>query len=354
MALALQDQLATAAANLDSQEDDKVCTALQLVAVAGEAGESYFGKALEIAQKSSSLSVKRAAVAAVASTCKGQAAKATPVLEDGLTSNDAGIRKASAEGLGHLKAEGSVAKISPLLTDSHMLVRNAAMAALAAVGPKASSEAHTVATNLRAPLLRGDAIRALGRMGKEGASHVDEIAIYLEDSDPTIRLAVSEALRDMGDLVPDNVVDKAGDLLDHQQDRYRATAALAVGSCGAKGLKYKAKLVKMLRENALTFSSPVLAPNCAAAIALGRLGAEGEQLAGYLKSRSGRMKAAVCQAISEMGKAGLSHAGAVAGCLEDEDFGVRAAAAVSLEALQKAGGLDSSAAAALEAFRKGN
>jgi len=352
MALAVADSLSGAAEALESQDDGKVCNALAVIANAGDAGKNHFGKVLDLAKGTNNIAIKRAALEAVAATCKGQDSQATPVLEEGLTSNDAGIRTAAAHGLGHLKAEGSVAKLSPLLTDSHMLVRNAAMGALAAVGAKAGPEAKTVAANLRAPLLRVDAIRALGKLGKEGASHAEEIAVYLEDSDASVRLSVAEALRNMGDAVPDSVVEKAADLLDHQQDRFRATAALAVGSLGAaRAGKYTAKLAKMLRENALTFSSPLLAPNCAAAIALGRLGAEGELLSRYLKSKSGRMRAAVCEAFAEMGKGGVAHASAIAACLEDEDPGVRSAALSALEVLQKAGGLDSSVTAAMDKAR---
>mmetsp|Transcript_57325 Transcript_57325/g.153524 ORF Transcript_57325/g.153524 Transcript_57325/m.153524 type:complete len:355 (-) Transcript_57325:138-1202(-) len=354
MALVVQDALAKAGTDLESQDDQVLCTALMVIARAGESGESYFSKAFELAKNSGGLAVKRAAMEAVAATCKGQAAKATPVLEEGLGNSDAVVRKASAYGLGVLKSEGSVSKLSPLVTDSHMLVRNAAMAALGAIGPKAGSEVGNIVTNLRAPLLRADAIHALGKLGKDGAAQADQIAIYLEDSDPSVRLAVGEALRNMGDAVPDNIVEKAADILEHQSDRFRATAALALASCGAKALQHKATLVRMLRENVINFNQPMLTPNCAAAIALGRLGVEGERLVGYLKSKNGCMRAAVCQAISEMGKAGISHAAAVADCLKDEDTGVRTAAFSALEALQKVGSLDSAATAALEAFKKGD
>mmetsp|Transcript_69472 Transcript_69472/g.203273 ORF Transcript_69472/g.203273 Transcript_69472/m.203273 type:complete len:356 (+) Transcript_69472:87-1154(+) len=354
MALAVQDRLAGAAADLESQDDGKVYSALAILAMAGDGGKSHFGKILDIAKTSSNFAVKRAALEAMALTCQGQEAQATPVMEENLTSNDPGVRRAAAQGLGQVKSEGSIAKLSPLLMDSQMLVRNAAMAALGAVGAKAGSEAGAVAANLRAPLLRVDAIRAIGKMGKEGAAHASEIAVFLEDSDPNVRLAVGEALHDMGDHVPDSVAEKAGELLAHQQDRFRATAALALGSCGmARAGKHVVTLKQMLRENVPTFS-PLLSPNCAAAVALGRLGTEGELLIGFLKSKNGRMRAAVCQAVAEMGKAGLSHASAIAKCLEeDEDDGVRGAAFAALEKLQKAGSLDSPAAAAMDAYRSG-
>mmetsp|Transcript_114101 Transcript_114101/g.317629 ORF Transcript_114101/g.317629 Transcript_114101/m.317629 type:complete len:355 (-) Transcript_114101:79-1143(-) len=348
MALVAQDQLADVVVDLHSHDVQKQHDALLAVARAGDAGSAHYGTVLELARSSGSLFVKRAAYEAVAVAPEGRATEALDVLEDGLSSNDAGVRAAAARGLGRLGPEGSVAKLGGLAADDHVLVRSAALGALAAAGPKASSEAKAVAANLRAPLLRADALRALGKLGGEGAAYVEDMAVFLEDSDGNIRLAVCEALRDM-ESIPESVVAKAGELLNHQCDRFRATAALAIGSCKtAQAEEYVATLTKMLRENTQTHSQALLAPNCAAAISLGRLGVKTDLLASYLQSKNPNMRAAACQGLSELGRTGLTHATALAGRLEDEHDGVRLAALRALEKLQEVGSLDSSVTTAMK------
>eukprot|EP00420_Gonyaulax_spinifera_P006844 CAMPEP_0197930174 /NCGR_PEP_ID=MMETSP1439-20131203/105023_1 /TAXON_ID=66791 /ORGANISM="Gonyaulax spinifera, Strain CCMP409" /LENGTH=353 /DNA_ID=CAMNT_0043552853 /DNA_START=38 /DNA_END=1099 /DNA_ORIENTATION=- len=341
MALAVQELVAEAGSKLDSGIVEERCEALQAIASSGESGKVYFDKILKIASESSIFAEQRGALDALASTSAGKETQAISVLSQNLSSTHPAVRSAAARGLGVLKADTCVAKLGALLTDQQMLVRSAALEALAAVGPKATSEVQAVAANLKAPLLRGEALKALGSMGKDGAAHADEIAAFLEDSDSNVRLAVAQAFGELRDFLPDHIVDQVGTLLGHQSDRFRATAALTIGQLGmAKAGKYVDKLVRMLRENMANQNRALLAPNCAAAIALGDLGVKGEQVAAYLNSKNPDMRAAACQGLAKMGKAGIEHASAISLLLEDEV--VWPAALSALENLQGAGSLDSS------------
>jgi len=309
-----------------------------VVAGAGAAGAAYFEQAVALAKTAASAAVQRAAVEAVAATAKGKEAEATSALADALGHKDCGVRGAAARGLGELKAESCVPQLGGLAADNYITVRGAAMDALAALGPKAGSQAEAVAANLKGPMLRACAIHALGKLGASGAAYAAEIALYLEDSDAYTRLAVAEALGDMKDSVPDNIVDQIAQLLNHQSDRFRATAAIALGSLGmAKAGKHVDSIVKMLRENTMTAAQPLLAPNCAAAVALGKLGAKSDEVAYYLGSKKPEMRAAACQSLADMGKAGAGHAKAIAACLEDEVLEVRPIALAALEKLKDTG-----------------
>merc|ERR1719188_600251 len=116
-----------------------------------------------------------------------------------------------------------------------------------------------------------------------------------------MRLAVGKALWNLRDCVTDKQVEQVAEGLDHQCDRYRATTALAIGSIGeAKAGKYIPVLKKMLRTNVYNQGEVLAAPNCAAAVALGRMGVEADTLAWYLASKNAAMRMSTCEGLALM------------------------------------------------------
>lgn len=341
--------LAEAGRSLNHADASVRAKAVTTVARSGDAGKQYFDEIFAIMGADSSKVVKASAAEALASIASGNESKAVTALEQSLSSEDATLRAAAARGLGVLKATTAVAKLGALLADSHMTVRDAALEALASCGEKSGPQADAVAANLAVPMLRLGAIQTLGRMGKEGAAHASELAGFLEDSDPDIRLAIAEAFQRMRAHVPDVVAEEVGELLAHKNDRFRSTAAIAVGALGPeKAAKYVGTLVRMLREHTVS-NIAMLAPNCAAAIALGKMGVEGDQVAAYLVAKKPEMRASACQGLAELGQAAVPYTPRIAQCLEDQSEGVRTFALRALEQIKQAGGrLDDGIISAME------
>jgi len=234
------------------------------------------------------------------------------------------------------------AKLGALCRDPLMSVCNEALAVMATLdGDVPADVVKTVSTCMNVPIIRRNAIDALGKMGKAGAAHVMELAEFIEDSDVETRMAVARTLGCMKDAVPETVVDRLGNLLDHQSDRFRVTAALMVGEIGAT--KYETILRKMLREN-IVDREDALSPCCAAAVAFGKMGKAAE-LVPFLEAKGPMMRATVCETLASLG---TSQASAIAERLKDPEAVVRAAALKALRRIEKDGGnLDSSIAKAM-------
>lgn len=333
MALAIKGTgLAEALSAVDPYE--RADAALQVTAV-GAAAAEHFGKVLELLQTDASQHVRARAAEAVAATAKGREADASAALQAVLDDADAPLRAAAARGLGALQASAAASRLGSLLSDPAMSVRQAALWALSQVGQHAINQVEAIAMQMRVPLVRADAILALGKLGKAGAAYETEFAEYLEDSDSNVRLAVGHSLRDLSEHMSQGFVEKIGHLLLHESDRYRATAAVAVGSLGAaKAEKYTPVLMKMLRENV---TSPVLiTPAYGAAVGLGRMGDKGKTLAPYLSGPVPEMRAAACAGLAEMGSQAAPFKDEIARCLEDPDEVVRDAAQRSLERIRQA------------------
>mmetsp|Transcript_107799 Transcript_107799/g.304781 ORF Transcript_107799/g.304781 Transcript_107799/m.304781 type:complete len:258 (+) Transcript_107799:86-859(+) len=224
------------------------------------------------------------------------------------------------------------AKLGALCRDPLMSVCNEALAVVATLdGDVPADVVKTVSTCMKVPIIRQNAINALGKMGKAGAAHVMELAEYIEDSDVKTRLAVAHTLGCMKDSVPKAVVDRLASMLDHQSDRFRATAALMVGEVGAT--QYEGTLKKMLREN-VADRQDALSPCCAAATALGKMGKAAE-LVPFLAAKGPMMRATVCETLASLG---TSQASAIAERLKDPEAVVRAAALKALGRIKEDGG----------------
>mmetsp|Transcript_110276 Transcript_110276/g.235522 ORF Transcript_110276/g.235522 Transcript_110276/m.235522 type:complete len:340 (-) Transcript_110276:131-1150(-) len=339
MALVVQGSgrpLAEVAADLSGSDKSKCLYALAELGSAGDAGAPYFDQVLKLAKgKADHLDVKTSAMQALALCAKGKEKEATKVFEEGLGSGTPEVRTASAAGLGVLKVTSSSKDLAGLLQDSYMRVRCAAMGALAQIGEGSASHAKVMAEQLNVPIVRRDAIFALGAAGKAGADYLDDIVGFIEDSDPEVRLAVAEALWGLQQWVTPQMAEKVGKLLQHQDDRMRASGASALGGIGSpqKVANFIPALVKMMRECPPTREKMVHSPNCAAALALGRLGVQDDDIAFYLTSKMPGMRAAACEGLASMGTKASKHKAAVERLLKDEHEGVCEAAERALKSL---------------------
>lgn len=282
------------------------------------------------------MAVRQEAVRTVASIgIGGNARQAAAALEELVVAEEGQIRAAAARGLGALRVVESLGLLGRLLADPQMLVREAALSAVGAFGTAGSPELQGVVANLDVPLVRVEAIGTLGKLGPSAAGHAAALVGFLLDSDVRTRVAVADALLRLRSHVLDDIVDRVGELLHHQSDRFRATAAMAMGSLGeAKAGQHKRTLLKMLREN--TIGPAALSPAFGAAIGLGRLGGQGEELLRHLASKRPEVRAAICEGLAEMGAEGLHYQARLMECLQDPDERIRVAAARSLNKLRDA------------------
>mmetsp|Transcript_22144 Transcript_22144/g.61950 ORF Transcript_22144/g.61950 Transcript_22144/m.61950 type:complete len:349 (+) Transcript_22144:49-1095(+) len=321
--------------NLASADPQVRLRAVSAVAEAGSAAVELLPHVLALARADSSLAVRQEAVRAVASIGTGNARQAAAALEELVVAEEGQIRAAAARGLGALRVVESLGLLGRLLADPQMLVREAALSAVGAFGTAGSPELQGVVANLDVPLVRVEAIGTLGKLGPSAAGHAAALVGFLLDSDVRTRVAVADALLRLRSHVLDDVVDRVGELLNHQSDRFRATAAMAMGSLGeAKAGQHKRTLLKMLREN--TIGPATLSPAFGAAIGLGRLGGQGEELERHLASKRPEVRAAICEGLTEMGAEGLHYQARLMECLQDPDERVRVAAARSLNKLRDA------------------
>jgi len=155
---------------------------------------------------------------------------------------------------------------------------------------------------------------------------------FLTDSDADIRKLAAQALGDIREYVPDIEVAQIGELLEHQNERFRSAAATAVGLLGPKKAGAYAQDLKTMLEN------DGLVPKCAAAVALGRFGIEANHLAPLLRSQSLDLRSAACEALSEMDGANLiDYISEFTRLLRDANPSIRNFAQVSLQKLEAAG-----------------
>lgn len=322
------DEFAGALAGLQHSQSQERVHALTVIGEAGDAAAIHIDRILDVLATDADEIVLRQAAWTITKIAKGHEARAALALDGGLDSRSALLRAEAARGLGALKVHSSIAKLGGLLQDPFMNVREAALVTLGQCGVAAGSQAAGIAANIRVPLVRVPAIIALGLVGEAGAAFLADLVMYLFDSDTQVRLAVADALLCMRDYVTEDSATFIAAGLDSHSDKFRASAAVAIGSLGDKmGGQYSKSLVKMLREHT---GDGLSSPACGAALGLGRMGSHGDVLAAYLSSATPAMRAAACRGLGEMGKGAASFEVQLVQCLDDTDEGVRDAAKESL------------------------
>lgn len=186
---------------------------------------------------------------------------------------DAGPAEASAcltRALGSMGSGAAVyvPKLTSMLSDSSGPVRAAACKALGdlAQHTETSSASTAVAARLQDehPLVRQDAVRALGCMPSEGPQFADAVAALLRDRVSKVQVAAAEAL----------------------------------GCFGLRGQVYAAEVCKLLEADASV--------RCAAAVVLASMGERGaafaEEVAELLGDAAGPVRVAGLEALAAMGE----------------------------------------------------
>lgn len=133
------------------------------------------------------------------------AAAATPVLARLLESDDAHVRRAAADGLarfGPLATEAGPALADRVLLDEELEVRDAALIALARLGPEMLPRVQPWLMS-DSPLLQQDALRLYREWGPAVRRSLPDVAPFLQHEDRLTRLAARAAAAKMtGEVAP--------------------------------------------------------------------------------------------------------------------------------------------------------
>lgn len=124
----------------------------------------------------------------------------TSVLEKGMESSDAGLRRDAARlsGYGGTAAKPLVGKLAQLLSDESEATRVAVVQSIALLGPVAAAASDSVKKLLDEPALQIDAADALGRIGIAARPVTKSLVTMLESDEPTIHWAAVRAMSQMG------------------------------------------------------------------------------------------------------------------------------------------------------------
>jgi HEAT repeat protein len=271
-----------------------------------------------------------------------------PDLEGNLESDVPERRQAAAEALGRFGGDAvkAVPSLLPLLLDEDGKTCRAALEALDRIDGKwpQSEAAKKLLPDLVKRLdhanadLRREAVRALGRFGKEAAPAVPKLVKLLDDPDPNVRRDATSSLVRIDDkwaqaLDPARAVPLLRDVLTDRDPSVRKKAAETLGGFGKNSAGAIGGLVLLLADA----DEDVVKP---AAEALGRIDGNWLQTEPARKAIPGLMKrlrdplgAVRTNAAAALGRFGKDAAAAVTAlvlCAADAVKDVRAAALVAL------------------------
>jgi len=246
------------------------------------------------------ISVRCAAIEAVGMVASADefASRIASILSN--DAEDPEVRASAATALGSLKATDYSSELAAAVQDNPIPV---IISSLTAIGCWQASGAD-LATAITGCLqhtdrrVRAAALNALAQVGDETGAEAAKVAEKLTDSDNMVRAAAVEyfrKVREAGAVVADEVAKN----LEHQDCRFQASSALALGYMGMG--KYTEPIAKLLTSTAQDEYSPVLAlagaepkldcilrrPCCAAARALAEIGDGGNASADKVASLIG-------------------------------------------------------------------
>jgi HEAT repeat protein len=140
------------------------------------------------------------AAAAALLRIKAGESRAVEVLAKGLAGDETRLRRhaARAAGLAGAAAAPLVAKLADRLTDTDVLVRRAALQAIATLGPAAAEAVGPVTRLLEQPETAIDAADALGRIGPTARPALKPLAKLLASEAATERWAAVRAMSQIG------------------------------------------------------------------------------------------------------------------------------------------------------------
>jgi HEAT repeat protein len=122
-------------------------------------------------------------------------ARAVPLLESQLLSDDPAFRAAGAESLGKTGSASSVPRLIPLTRDREAPVRSAAIKSLGIIGDPSASLSIIIALEDKTDYVRRSAIVALGNIGEPAIRPLFDAIVF---GNPDYRLECLESLIAMG------------------------------------------------------------------------------------------------------------------------------------------------------------
>jgi HEAT repeat protein len=157
-------------------------------------------------------------------------AAAVSIAIQGLRDSDAGVRRVSAEIVGHLPTPEAATALVDALTDDDSAVKVAALKGL--TGFHTSSALLEIATCLSdpEPEVRLTAIFSLGQLASSPRGIVAQVEPLLNDSDPLVRIQAAQTLLQVSDHA--GARDLLLQMANHSDALVRASALDALGKCG--------------------------------------------------------------------------------------------------------------------------
>lgn len=139
-------------------------------------------------------------------------------LSEVLVDKSPSVRASAIFALGELGEDGCrfAHEVAKMVGDTIVGVRVAAVRALGRLG--VGHYAGIVATTLNDPLVRSDALEALGLLGAYGAAFAEDVAECLQDDDTRVRVAAVKCLKNMGQQASEFAHFLLEDAVDDKQD----------------------------------------------------------------------------------------------------------------------------------------
>jgi len=279
-----------------------------------------------------------------------------------LGSRDEEVRRRAVMLLGRMGAVSAPysGMVMRLLTDRQLAVQRSAASALGDIGPSAAQHMGRLLLKLKDSdaILRGNALEALKELRGAVHPHLAVIASLLEDVDARVRRIALEIFFTSGRLGA-VFLENIAMLLSDAEAQVRWTAAEALGRFGPAATSQASSLANSLGDSNVhvrqkaawalhqlgeaaaapyidsftrLLTDPAEAVRSQAVVCLQALGNIGvQQVVSLLHSDDVKTRRLAAEASGRLHFGSASHAEALAGCLADEDLGVRIAAAEALK-----------------------
>mmetsp|Transcript_174845 Transcript_174845/g.560606 ORF Transcript_174845/g.560606 Transcript_174845/m.560606 type:complete len:529 (-) Transcript_174845:43-1629(-) len=344
-----QDGIEAAVALLAHSDPEVVAAALLSLSGRGEEAAWCAGPCARHLS-SASASVRGAAALALGSF-GGAAAEFASQLAKMMDGDKEDVRAKCVVALAQMGVESEAGRIADLVNDSSPVISAAACQALGLMGDEGERRRGLIAAKMDDPQTRHAAIAALGQLGASSCEpYVAGIASKgLTDSDSITRQAAAAAFSGVSAAALGPVMAQVVDLLGSDHVGVRCTAALALGYMGESALPHAAKLVELLSDTSEDMSEmhvqvggvyrvfvTARRPKCAALVALGMIGAQGEarSCAKALEDDLYEVRLCALEALSTLGDAARAQSTEIAACLEDPAYFVRVKACQCIGALR--------------------
>eukprot|EP00928_Gymnodinium_smaydae_P081780 TRINITY_DN65243_c0_g1_i1.p1 TRINITY_DN65243_c0_g1~~TRINITY_DN65243_c0_g1_i1.p1 ORF type:complete len:557 (+),score=112.20 TRINITY_DN65243_c0_g1_i1:50-1720(+) len=257
------DLAGSVATLLRDPADDVRRQALETLGAGGEVGAAFAGEVA--AQLTSADELQRSYAAAALGMMGRHVARYCGNIARCFQDPSPTVRAAAITAIGSIGAEGFVTYVAACLGDKHGEVVEASLKTLCLLEHReASKHSDEVARKLADPNreIRLAALQYFAQFEDRAPGYDEAICRLLMDTDPAVRHEVSTvfaALKDKHQLM----INRASAILGHQESRFRAAAAVAIGSTKAYGKSKAANIARLLDDTTEDRSQLV---NCKAGI----------------------------------------------------------------------------------------